>query len=346
MFKRMPGLLMFIMVFALTAALALAGCGRPQAENKENKKDDASAKVITLKLAHHLTPDHCLNVQAQKFAEILSKKTNGRVKIDIYPNGQLGGQRDLLEAMKIGTMDMSISDTGLLANYDISAGILDLPYIFKDTQHVKKSMAGPAGQMIKDKILKSSGIRPLTIVGVAFRGTLLSKKTINSIEDFKGVKVRTPESPVLVQTFKSFGANPTPIPSGEAYTAIQTGVVDGMEGNPEFLNSIKIYEVAKLWTETEHNMTCDSLNISEKVLKGLPEDIQKAIIESANESVDFFYDYSGKIDETNRKDLASKGVTFNKINLEPYKKATFPMIEKFIKDNNAQELYDLIKKAQ
>lgn len=341
MFKRVSSLLP-ILVGIVMVSLIFAGCGRPQ--QAENKKEDN--KTITLRLAHHLTPDHSLNKQAEKFAELLAKKTNGKVKVDIYPNGQLGGQRDLLEAMKIGTMDMSIADTGLLANYDLSAGILDLPYIFKDTQHVRKAMAGEAGKIIQEKILKASGIRSLTIVGVAFRGTILSKKTINSIDDFKGVKVRTPESPVLVQYFKAIGANPTPIPSGEAYTAIQTGVVDGMEGTPEFLNSIKISEVAKKQYETNHNMNCDSLNISEKVFKNLPQDVQKALLEAADESIGYFYEISTKIDETNRKDLTAKGVVYNKIDLEPYKKATAPMIEKFVKDNNAQALLEAIKKAQ
>ena len=341
MFKRVSKLLPILLAI-LMVALVFAGCGRP--EKADTKKDDT--KVITLRLAHHLTPDHSLNKQAEKFAELLSKKTNGKVKVDIYPNGQLGGQRDLLESMKIGTMDMSIADTGLLANYDLAAGILDLPYIFKDTQHVRKAMAGEAGKILRDKILKASNIRSLTIVGVAFRGTILAKKDINSIEDFKGVKVRTPESPVLVQYFKAIGANPTPIPSGEAYTAIQTGVVDGMEGTPEFLNSIKISEVAKKQYETNHNMNCDSLNISEKVFTGLSADIQKAILEAADESIGYFYEISTKIDETNRKDLTAKGVVYTKLDLAPYMKATAPMVEKFVKDNNAQALLDAIKKAQ
>ena len=311
------------------------------------KKEEAkSSGPISIKIAHHLPADHSLNKHAIKFVELIGQKSNGKIKADIYPNGQLGGQKDLLEALRMGTMDMTYVDTGILANYDMKIGILDLPYVFKNPEHVRKAMAGEAGAMLKDSVLKASGIRMLSIVNSGVRHTLMAKKQIKTIADMKGAKIRTPQAPVMVDTFKAFGANPTAMAFAEVYTAVQTGVIDGLEGIPEFLDQNKMYEVAKMWTETAHNTTCNALCISEKVLQKYPKDIQDVILSSVDESVNYFYTVVSSVDAEHRKHMADNGVQFLTVDLAPYKAAVAPMVEKFIADNKAEALYKLIKSAE
>lgn len=322
-------------------AFSLAACG-----GGETDVDDQSQEVITLRLAHHLPETDSNNQLALKFKENLEAKTDGAVIVEIYPNGQLGGQLELLEALKIGTVDMSMSDTGLLANYEASVGIFDMPYVFNSIEHAKTVLSGDIGQYFKDKVADTSGIRPITLEAVAFRNTFLKDVMIESIEDLKGIKVRTPNAPSIIATFEALGANPTAIPSGEAYTAIQTGVVNGMEGNPEFLSSIKIYEVANNWFETQHIMTCTALNISQSVYDNLPEEIQNAIMESASEALDHFYEYAGNADTEKRAFLKEEGVNFYTLDKGPLTAAVAPLVEDFVIEQGIEEMYQQIQDAR
>lgn len=326
----------------LVLSFSLAACGNNQATNESEEQQE----VITLRLAHHLPETDSNNQLALKFKENLEAKTNGQVVVEIYPNGQLGGQLELLEALKLGTVEMSMADTGLLSNYEPSIGILDMPYVFDSIEHAKTIMSGEIGQYFKDKVAEISGIRPITLEAVAFRNTFLKDVMIESLEDFKGVKVRTPNAPSIIATFEALGANPTAIPSGEAYTAIQTGVVNGMEGNPEFLSSIKIYEVANNWFETQHIMTCTSLNISEVIYAELPEDIQNAINEAAAEALDYFYEFAGNADSEKRAFLAEQGVNFFTLDKEPLRAAVAPLVEEFVAEQGIEDIYQQIQDAR
>lgn len=337
----MKKFLSVLLVIVLSLALVACGGGDTPAE-----EGGTEAEVITLRLAHHLPETDSNNQLALKFKENLEAKTDGQVVVEIYPNGQLGGQLDLLEALKLGTVEMSMSDTGLLANYEASIGILDMPYVFDSVEHAKAVMSGEIGQQLKDKVAATSGIRPITLEGVAFRNTFLKDVMIESLEDFKGIKVRTPNAPSIIATFDALGANPTAIPSGEAYTAIQTGVVNGMEGNPEFLSSIKIHEVANNWFETQHIMTCTALNISDKVYSELPEDIQTAINESAEEALDYFYEFAGNADSEKRAFLEEQGVNFYTLDKASFREAVAPMVEEFVAEKGIEDIYQAIKDAR
>lgn len=330
---------------ALALALCLAAAGYAGGK-KEEKTAKGASDVLNIKIAHHLPADHSLNKHVMKFVEIIGQKSNGKIKADIYPNAQLGGMKDLLEALRMGTMDMTYVDTGVLANYDMKIGILDLPYVFKSPEHVRKAMAGEAGKMLKDGVLKTSGIRVLSIVNSGVRHTLMAKKQIQTIADMKGAKIRTPQAPVMVDTFKAFGANPTAMAFSEVYTAVQTGVIDGLEGIPEFLDQNKMYEVAKMWTETAHNTTCNALCVSEKMFAKYPKSAQDIIMSSIDESVNYFYQVVASVDSEHRKHMADNGVKFLTVDLAPYKAAVAPMVKKFIADNKAEDIFKLVKDAE
>lgn len=307
----------------------------------------AADDVITLKLGTHLPEAHGNYKQAIKFAELLSQKTNGKVKIELYPNGQLGGQKELVDGMRMGTVDLSITDVSMLSNYDKAVAYVDFPYVFDSVEHARKALDGKAGDVMKARILKASGIRPLSMMAVAFRNTILSEKEIKSIEDMKGLKVRTPQAPGIIATFKALGATPVPIPSGEAYTAIQTKVVDGMEGNAEYLTLIKIPEVAKKWYETHHNLTTTEINISEKVFKKLPADVQEKMTEAASQALEYYYaEILPNIEENSRKALDEYGVKVTVLDLAPFKAAVKPMIDDFVKKYDAGDIVEAIESVR
>lgn len=301
------------------------------------------SSATVLRLAHHMTTDNVNHVLVLDFANKLKELSNGVLTVDVYPNGILGGQVELFEGMKLGTIDMSISDTSIIGSYYPPIGILDLPYIFKDRMSIKKIFSSNVMQPMIDEIQKISGVKILSIQPVAYRNIILKSPLVKN-NDFSGIKIRTPNSPTLIDTIKSIGATPNPIPSGEAYTAIQTGVVDGMEGNPEFLSSIKINEVAKNWYETQHAMTFTALNISNKKYQSLSQQEKKWISDAVNYAVDNFYIKSQDTDKKWRKYLLDKGVIFNKVDTSVLKEKTTPMVDNFIQKNNLYYLYEEISK--
>lgn len=298
-------------------------------------------KVLTL--STHLAIDHSTMQMAQKFKELLVEKSDGTLDVDFYTDGQLGGQTENCESLINGTVDMTIIDTGTLANYNPAAGLLDMPYLFSSKEQAIEAVSGDVGQQFMDMVTETTGIRPISIQTIAFRNTLLKDKVIESLDDFKGVKVRIPENPSIEACFSALGATPVAIPSGEAYTSVQTGVTDGLEGNVEYINQMKFYEVANQLTKTEHVMTFTAFCISDSVYQSLTEEQQAAINEAAAEAMDYFYELYETIDQTAIDNMTANGVTFNEIDKAPLIEACAPALESFIEENDLQDLYEAIQ---
>lgn len=307
----------------------------------------ATAADLTLRLGHHVPAEHSTNREfAQVFADLVSEKSDGAIEVQNYPAGQLGGQRELLEGLELGTIDMSYADIGVVANYDLALGTLDLPYVFDSMDHAYRAMEDGLLDAVQARVADAGSFQVIGMIPVAFRDTLLAEKDVETLNDLKGVKVRTPQAPVLIDTFRALGANPTPIPSGEAYTAIQTHVVDGMEGHKEFIYTIRVPEVAKHWIETKHNLTFNVLNISDITWNRLSEEQQAAITEAAAEASAHFRTANAEIDDQFREKLKAEGVTFSSPDLGPFREAVAPMIESFVADNGADDLWSIIEETR
>lgn len=286
------------LVSSLIAVAAVIGAGNSYAQSNP----------ITIKLAHLFTSEHSIGASAAKFKELLEKKAPGRIKVELFPNALLGGERDVAESVLIGNVQMAVLSTAIMANYSPSLGIYDLPYIVKGFRQAEAAYSGPIQERLNADMLKK-GIRILTMWHQGFRGVVSAKRPIRTIEDFKGFKIRVPEGPVYVGTFKLLGANPTPIPFNEVYTAIQTGVVDGMEGSAETLNTIKIYEVAKYFTLTNHIYSGQGLMINEKFYESLSPDLQKDVNEAAQEATAFEWRLVKDRDAENLNLMRKNGMT-------------------------------------
>lgn len=341
----------FALVLALVMSLSLVGCGgsnsTPAAGNNTPAADDggsapaADAKV--LRLSTHLAIDHSTMQMAQKFKELLVEKSGGSLDVEFYTDGQLGGQTENCESLINGTVDMTIIDSGTLANYNPAAGILDMPYLFASKDQAIKAVSGQIGQDFMDMVTETTRIHPISIQTIAFRNTLLKGKAISSLADFQGVKVRIPENPSIEACFSALGATPVAIPSGEAYTSVQTGVTDGLEGNVEYINQMKFYEVADTLTMTEHVMTFTAFCISDSVYQSLSADQQAAIDDAAAEAMDYFYELYKTIDQTAIDNMTANGVTFVEIDKAPLIAACAPALENFVSQNGLQDMYDAIQ---
>ncbi|HKQ22985.1 MAG TPA: TRAP transporter substrate-binding protein [Burkholderiales bacterium] len=239
---------------------------------------------INLVFSHHVPTTHLIHGVAEKFAEMVKQRTNGAVTISIRPASQLFNLRTSAEALQLGTLDMCWTDLGTLGNWQPHFGFVSLPFLFHDYDHVKKVLYGPIGQQVCKDAKDSLGVEVLSLGASGFR-VFLSRKPIQTADDVRGLRLRVPEIPTWVEMAKALGANPTPIPAGEIYTALQTGVIDAFEGPADFMVSTKTYEVAGFVTRTHHIFTEASMMASARKMASLPPDVQKVIRDAAVEAV-------------------------------------------------------------
>jgi tripartite ATP-independent transporter DctP family solute receptor len=211
----------------------------------------ASHAQTELKIGWTNTIDSHYGTGMTVFGDELAKRTNGRYKLKYFPSSALGGEREMLEAVQLGTQDMVITSTGPVGNFVPETRILDIPFLFRDYAHARKVLDGPIGQDILTKF-PAKGLVALSWMENGFRHITNSKVSIKAPEDVKGLKIRTMENKVHMEAFKAMGALPTPMAMPELFTALQTGTVDGQENPIPVILSNKLYTVQKYLTLTGH----------------------------------------------------------------------------------------------
>lgn len=318
----------------------------PAAEEKEIDDKAVSGDTVVLKLAHHTAIDSAYDVAAKHYADLVYERTDGRVKIEVYPAAQLGGERDVLEGLKLGTIDMSLNTSALIMNITPEFGLLDLPFLFEDYDHARACLDGEPGQLLADKLLEENGIRMLGGWCSGFRVMMTTDKKIEKLEDFKGLKMRAPETPVYIDMFTALGANPTPIPYSEVYTAMQTGVVEGVEVAAEPMYTSKFHEVGKYIVRTNHIFSTMCPLINEKKFKSLPEDVQQIMIDTMKEATDYEWEKFLEADEAALQAMVDSGCELNEIDRQPLMDACASVQDKYVEELNAQEFMDSIQKLK
>ena len=242
----------------------------------------AQDKPITLRLGHILNETSLYHVSAQRFAEILGKNSGGRIKVDIFPNGQLGFERDLIEGMRLGTIDAGVVTNAPIAGFEPRMMVLDLPFIFKSREGAFKVMDGEIGRRLFG-YLEAQSLKGLAYFDAGWRMVVSTKKPLAKPDDYPGTRFRVMENPLYVSTFKSLGVNATPLNWGEVYTGLRQGTIDSLDLPVYVIYTAKIYEVAKYMATTEHMLTPVVLMMSNARFKALPADLQQAVVKSAQE---------------------------------------------------------------
>ena len=223
----------------------------------------------TIRLAHHVTTQSEQHAAAEAFAKKVAEYSGGSLAVQVLPAAQMGGQREIIESVSIGTLEMGYGESGLYANYVPQFGIIALPYLYRDFDHWTRVVDGEVGAELAGLLERQSGIRILNWMTAGYRNTFLRTKPVAKPADFRGVKIRLPEAPVFVRTFSALGALPTPIPAPEMYSALQTGVVDAMEGSAEVGFTFKIHEVTKFLSKTRHILLDGSFAVNAAFFNGL-----------------------------------------------------------------------------
>ena len=287
---------------------------------------EASAQNWDLKLSHVLSPTSDYQIMANHFAELLVKKTGGKVKVTAYPSGQLGNERVAFEQLQMGALDMAISGTPVLSAWVPEGQVFDLPYLVQTRDQGLALLNGKTGDWWRELLRQRTGVRSLGFLDYGFRQVYNKTRPINTPDDLKGLKLRVLENPSYIATYSALGVKATPMAYGEVYTALQQGVIDGGEANAQGYVNDKMVEVAKFFSYTSATYNPITFLINDALYNSFPADVRKAFDESAKESLAFQKDVARKMDEDAVAKMKAAGVTITQPDLEPFVKAVRPSV--------------------
>jgi tripartite ATP-independent transporter DctP family solute receptor len=316
----------------VASAAGVAGARRASAQTPE----------ITLRFASLYPPAHSASRTATRFAELVAAKTGGKVKVDLFHNASLGSEREAAEGVKSGSIDLAYSGLTGFGSYVPEFGVLEMPFLYDTLDQVKS---------VVDKISPKLEAR-MASVGLALLGYLydgprvtLSTRPLGSMDDFKGLKLRVPQIPLYVQMAQAFGATPTPVALPEVYTALQSRIVDGLEGTPTSLYTQKYHEVAKNLARTDHIFFVAYIAMNGPLLAKLSADKQEAIRAAGREASAYNLEIAKPAVEEDFARLVAGGVKLTKPDRAPFRAAVGPMRERYAATlgERGQEIYNAVK---
>jgi tripartite ATP-independent transporter DctP family solute receptor len=273
-----------------------------------------------------------------QFGKVLSEKTGGNYTVKVYGNSTLGSEKDTVEQCKLGALDMVRVNTAAFQNIIPETVILSLPFLYRDVEHLRKVINGPIGERVLAKFEKA-GYIGLALWESGAR-SVYAKKPVRNLADIKGMKIRVQQSDLWVDLIRAIGANPTPIPMGEVFTALKTGLVDAAENNYPTYETSHHYEAAPVFSETQHVMAPEVLVFSKKVWDTLSESEQQNIRAAAKETIPYYINLWTAKEKASKEILNKAGVQFvNDVNRAEFAAAEKPLWDKMA---NTPELKQLL----
>ncbi len=302
----------------------------------------ASAQAVTLRSAD-THPDGYPTVEAVKFmGQLVEQRTNGRIRIQVFHSSQLGQEADTITQTRLGVIDMNRINMAPLNNLVPTTAIPALPFIFRSVQHMRTVMDGEIGNGML------AAFEPHNMVGLGFydsgaRSFYNGRRPIRTPADMAGLKIRVQQSDLFVSLVQALGANPTPMPFGEVFSALQTGVIDGAENNWPSYESTRHFEVSKFYSMTEHSMSPEVLVMSKRAWDRLTPADREIIRAAAKESVPHMRKLWDAREESARKNVEAKGAQVNAVEKQPFIDAMRPVYQRFA---STPELQALVARIQ
>lgn len=323
------------MALGLAVPLALMTAGPALAEIRDQ----------TVKFASANNKGHPQVTGMEKFAELVKEKSGGKIEVKLFPGGTLGGDVQTVSALQGGVIEMSVLNAGILASNVKEFGAVDLPFLFDSGEEADKVMDGPFGTGLMER-LPDTGLVGLAYWELGFRNLTNNRHPVTKLEDIKGLKIRTIQSPIPVELFNALGANAVPLPYTELYTALETGTVDGQENPSANIINAKFYEVQKYMTLTRHQYNPQIVLVSKKFWDGLNDEEKAVLQQAAVEARDFQRKVSREQDAAALEEIRKTGMEVSELSPEETQKlrdAVKPMIEKFSADIGQETVEALFK---
>ena len=295
-----------------------------------------------IRLGHALDTNHSVHKAMVKMGEELYRISSGTMEIKIYPNQQLGSERECLELLQIGSLDITKVSTGVLENFSPNMKVLGLPYLFRDREHAFNVLDGPIGKQLLEETI-SFRIKGLAYYDAGSRSFYTKSKAIRTPSDLKGLKIRVMESVTAMKMVESMGGSPTPISWGELYTSLQQEVVDGAENNPPSFFLSKQFEVCKYYTLDEHTTLPDVLVSGSYFWDGLKEKQKKWLEEAVKISVDYQRKLWAESESYSLNELKKSGVEIVYPDKSEFEKMVKPVYDYYKTNNEMHNLINQIK---
>lgn len=272
-----------VLFMFLGVLILLTACGRPTSNQGGGGGDGDDTSSTTIRIAYLVPEEQSTHIAAVSLKERIEEKSNGRLKVELYANGQLyGSDREAIEAVQLGNIEMTIPAVAPLASFNEKFMVFDLPFLFNSNESAYKALDGELGQNLLDD-LQNNSLKGLVFAENGFRHMSNNKGPIESPEDLSGLKLRTLENPLHTDTFKAFGANASPFAFGELYTALQQNTYDAMECPISLYYTNKFYEVQDYLTLTGHVYAATILLMNNDFFNELPEDLKGIVVDSSVE---------------------------------------------------------------
>lgn len=309
---------------AIPLLLLLSGC-QPGPES------------LVIKLAHGLDRADPVHQSMAYMAKLVAERTDGGIRIDIYPNGQLGSERECLELVQLGSLGMTKTSTSVMEGFVPAYRLLSLPYLFRDEDHMFAVLEGDVGEYLLESSVPVR-MQGLTFYDAGSRSFYTKSKPIHTPDDLVGMKIRTQESATSMRMVQIMGGSPTPISWGELYTALQQGVVDGAENNPPSFEIGGHFEVCKYYSLDEHTAVPDLLLISTELWERLSPEQQAILQEAAAESAEYQKKIWREATAKSLEFLVEKGVTIIRPDKAPFREKVAPIYAEYEQDPLLKEL--------
>lgn len=331
----------FLIIALLAFSLFLSGCGQKDAGQKQQA---TSGKKIVAKFSHVTATSTPKGMAAQKFADLVKERTNGRVEIQMFPSAQLYGDKDEFEALQANNVQFVAPSAAKLISFDKRFQIGDIPFLFKDNDGASRFWDSEGGKKLL-KSLESQGMVGLTAWPNGMRHIMNSKKELKTPEDFKGLKFRTPSGGVLIDIFKALGAGTASIPFSEVYTSLQQKVVDGTIAAFDNIENEKYDEVLKYLTVTNINNLSYVVIVNKQFWNDLPADVRPVIEQCMAEATLYERSLANKLDQESLEKLQKKIKVYELTpqDRQAFVKAMAPVWEKY-EPIIGKDLFDEAKK--
>jgi len=310
----------------LLAALALCGTA-------------AAAQPLELKLGHVGSPGSIFDLSAQEFAKRVQQKLGGKVVVQVYGSSQLGDDTEMMQKVKLGTLDFSVPST-VMSSVVPAFGLFEMPYLVSDREHMKrieKEIVWPALAPLSEK----AGYQMIAVWENGFRQITNNAHPIKTPDDLKGIKLRVPKGKWRIKMFQAYGASPSAMGFSEVFVALQTGVMDGEENPLTQIYTAKFQEVQKYLSMTDHVYTPAYVVTSVRRWNALPPDVRKGLSEAARETQAYVYKTGAQQDEELLGKLKQAGMKVNDADKAAFRAASKPIYEEFAKETpNGKEMID------
>jgi C4-dicarboxylate-binding protein DctP len=338
-----------ILAILLMAAMvvSLSACGnKNQASSTGDNSKVSNDKVYELKFAHVVRPTTPKGAAAERFKKLIEERSNGRIKVTVYPDSQMGNDQEINEQILAGTLDMNAPFLATITSFADEFELFDLPYLFNSSDEAYAALDGEVGAKL-NSYLEEKGLINLGYLTGGFKEFTNSVRPVKSVKDLDGLKIRVSQSPLLVSQYRAINAGGISVPFSELYSALQTKTVDGQENPYANIASKKFYEVQKYMTISDHGFMGYAFMIGKKKFDSMPEDLQQLTRDVAREVMKWEWDEAAKKDSEYLQQIKDAGMVIDKFDDKDkaeFKKATHIAYDEFAKKPDGQELLDLVKK--